>query len=149
MPEQQVHYLTTDTRDEVIDEAIPMTAHDMYPGDFPGYVGMSGQNLESDGFNGNALAGSYGGEYVDRVSFGEHGLVGTNSSSEYGPVEPNQVCNHQMTGEIAKIPRKIDTGHGDVGLYDHNSYTALQIIDQLAADPTDQASLAILLGAGV
>lgn len=148
MPEMQQYYLTA-TTDDVLDDIIPMTGNDMYPGAFPGYVGMSADNLTVDGFIPTCFAATDGtdaaGRNVDYDSHGESGEVNRNSYSIGGPVEPNLVEDFQLYGDVLGSQRRPEYGTGPVAQYDHNAYTALQIAQQMSPEAYADEAIALLV----
>lgn len=154
MPEMQQYYLVADTTD-VLDDIIPLTANDLYPIGFPGYVGMSAENLTVDAFIPRdpllAVPNSMDaqGMHIDYTSFGDSGEVNRNSYAILGPVEPNSVEDFQLYGNVAPGQRRIENGVGPVGAYDHGDYTGLQLAQQMSAEAYDNESLVSLLTGGM
>jgi len=154
MPEMQRYYLETSVTDDLGD-IIPLTGNDLYPFDFPGYAGMSSENLTVDAFIPrdprlvvpNSMDAQ--GQHIDYTSYGESGQVNRNSYAILGPVEPNSVEDFQLYGDVAAGQRRIEHGVGPVGAYDHGDYTSLQVAQQMALEATDEESLISLLTGGM
>lgn len=148
MPEMQPAYLTADAGD-VLDNVIPLTGNDLYPAEFPGYVGWSADNLPTDAYipHGFAVPDSMDaqGSHIDYTSYGEPGEVNRNSYAIGGPVEPNLVEDFQLYGNVLPGQRRIEYGEGPVAQYDHNAYTALQIAQQMSPEAYAEQSIADLV----
>lgn len=152
MPEMQQYYLTATVSDD-LENVIPMTGNDMYPADFPGYVGVSYDNLPTDAFipHGMPVPDSMdaAGQHIDYTSYGEPGEVNRNSYAIGGPVEPNLVENFELFGQVLPGQRRPEYGDGPVSEYDHNAYTALQVAQQMAPEAyAEQAIVDLLYGPG-
>jgi hypothetical protein len=148
MATAQDWYLTTNVADD-LENIIPDTLNDVAPWGWPGYVGVSAENLATDAFIPHFLAASEGadamGRNIDYQSYGESGEVNRNSYAIGGPVEPNMVEDFQLYGNVADGQRRPEYGAGPVGAYDHLSYTAMQVMQQMAPYAYDQEALASLL----
>lgn len=148
MPEMQRYYLTPEVGEDVSD-IVPITANDMYPNEFPGYVGVSLENLPSDAFIPHNLyvpdSMDAAGQHIDYTSYGESGEVNRNSYAIGGPVEPNLVENFALTGSVLPGQRRPEYSDGHVSEYDHNAYTALQIAQQMAPEAYAEQSIANLV----
>lgn len=136
-----------------VSDIVPVTADNAYPFDFPGYVGMEAENHETDAYLG-VLAASQsmdanGNSHIDRWSYGEQGQVNRNAYSIFGPVEPGLVENFQLYGEVSDYTRPLEWAYGEVGSYDHASYTALQIAQQMGPEAYSEASIVQLLTEGI
>jgi hypothetical protein len=150
MPHSQVHYLIADTSDEVLLDVIPTTGNDMYPEGFPGYVGVSSDNLASDAFTPNFLCSTVATDTpagnIDYEIGGNSGQVNRNSYAIGGPVEPNLVENFELTGAVIRPGRRPEYSlPGEVGSYDHSAYTTMQVVQQTGNDAYTTATLLSLL----
>lgn len=153
MPEVQAYYLTADISD-VLDDIIPLTGNDIYPEFFPGYVGVSAENLPCDAFIPHFLGKPQsmdvnGDAHIAYDEYGEQGEVNRNSYAIGGPVEPNLVENFELYGHVAAGQRMPEYGVGPVGAYDHGEYTALQVAQQMSPEAYAEAALLSLLSEGV
>ena len=153
MPEIQAYYLTTEVGEDLGD-IIPLTANDVYPEFFPGYVGLSAENLPCDAFTPSFLGATEsmdvnGNAHIAYDEFGEPGEVNRNSYAIGGPVEPNLVENFELYGHVAAGQRMPEYGVGPVGAYDHGEYTALQVAQQMSPEAYAEAALLSLLSEGV
>lgn len=148
MATKQDYYLTTDLEYGDVGDIIPATLNDDAPWGWPGYVGESAENLPTDAFLGGlpfADGTDAQGRNIDYQSFGEMGEVNRNSYAIGGPVEPNLVEDFQLYGNVAPGQRRPEYGDGPVGGYDHLSYTAMQVMQQMSPYAYDNESLASLL----
>jgi hypothetical protein len=145
-------WLETDPNGDLSD-IIPLTADNAYPGFFPGYVGVEGENSFTDAYHPTDLpvsnAADNQGRNIDYELYGEHGEVNRNAYSIYGPVEPNLVEDFQLYGEVGKFPRAPEWAFGPVGAYDHAGYTAMQVMQQMSPEAYTEASLMSLLTEGI
>lgn len=153
MPEMQAYYLTTEVGDD-LEDIIPDTGNDIYPAFFPGYVGISAENLPCDAFIPNFLGkpesmDSHGTSHIAYDEYGEQGEVNRNSYAIGGPVEPNLVENFELYGHVLAGQRMPEWGVGPVGAYDHGEYTALQVAQQMSPEAYAEAALKSLLSEGI
>lgn len=152
MPEMQAYYLDTTVGDD-LENVIPMTANDLYPAFFPGYVGQSADNLPCDAFTPHDLGKPESmdaqGQHINYDMHGEMGEVNRNSYAILGPVEPNLVEDFQLYGNVAAGQRRPEYGVGPVGQYDHGEYTMLQVAQQMSPEAYAEQSLISLLAEGI
>lgn len=145
MPEMQAYYLTTTVGDD-LENIIPMTGNDVYPLGYPGYVGVSADNLPCDAFTPAFLpmpdSMDAAGKHIDYTSYGEPGEVNRNSYSIFGPVEPNSVEDFQLYGNVLAGQRRPEHGVGPVAQYDHNAYTAMQVMQQMSPEAYAEEAIA-------
>lgn len=141
-------YLTATVGDD-LENIIPLTGNDQYPGAYPGYVGFSLDNLPTDAFIPHNMvvpnSMDAAGQHIDYTSYGEMGEVNRNSYAIGGPVEPNLVENFELFGQVLPGQRRPEYGDGPVSEYDHNAYTALQVAQQMAPEVYAEQSIVDLL----
>lgn len=128
------------------DNVAPSVAWPVYPGAFPGYIGSETYHREADrhvgswwsqpdirGIESDPSLGAIPGD-VDTLPY------------SMNVVNPNNVEDFSLMGNMARLRRPAESNKGPVGSLDYRSQLAMQIVQQMTPDVYDEASQLSVIG---